>query len=140
MRGRFVSLAVVIVLVVSPLARAMCEASCVDVTTGSDSAAHVHHSHSAATHNDHAVKHDSHAEASAGVLQSVPGFSASSCCADAETRLTSVAATKSGIEAPAVSTAFFTVVDHRTGAVSMVTIRSATPAASPPSLTTPLRV
>jgi hypothetical protein len=36
--------------------------------------------------------------------------------------------------------AFFTMVDHRARHLSMVTVRSAAPAASPPSLTTPLRV
>jgi hypothetical protein len=140
MRGRFVSLTVVIVLVVSPLARAMCEVSCVDVTRRSDSAAHVHRPQTAATHDHHSVRHDSHPEAAVAVLHGSPGVSASACCADVEARLTSVAVTKRGIEAPAVSVSFFTVVDHRARDSSMVMIRSATPAAGPPSLKTPLRV
>lgn len=140
MRGRLVSLIVVIVLAAAPLARAMCEVSCVDETSRSDSAAHAHHAHTAPTPDHHTVKHDSHTGAAIAVFHGSPGVSASSCCADAEARLTSVAVTKRVIEAPAVAVSFFTVVEPRARDASMVTIRSAAPAASPPSLNTPLRV
>jgi hypothetical protein len=139
MRGRLVSLVVVIVLAAAPLARAMCELSCAEGSPRSDSAAHAHHTAAASTPNHHSVMHESNTTA-ATVLRGTPGASASSCCADAERLLTSVAATKAGIEAPAIDVGFFTVVDRRARDVSMVTIRSTIPAASPPSLTTPLRV
>ena len=140
MRGRLVSLIIVIVLAVAPLARAMCEVSCVEGIQHSDAAAHLHHTPSTAGHDHHSVKHDSNREAIAAAFHHAPEVSASSCCADAETRLTSIAATRPGSEAPAVSTVFFTIVDHRARDVSTVTIRSAASAASPPSLNTPLRV
>src|SRR5512139_516201 len=131
MRGRLVSLIIVIVLAAAPLARAMCEVSCVEGIQHSDSAAHAHHTPSAAGHDHHSVKHDSNTEAVAAAFHHAPEVSASSCCADAETHLASVAATRPGSEAPpAVSTVFFTTVDHRARDVSTVTIRSAASAAS----------
>ena len=139
MRGRLVSLVVAIVLVAAPLARAMCEVSCADGAHRSRSAAHAHHAPAASTHDRHSVKHDSSA-AAAMALCCAPGVSASSCCADAERLLISVAATKAGTDAPAIEVRFFTVVEHRARDVSMVPTWLTALAASPPSLITPLRV
>jgi hypothetical protein len=139
MRGRLVSLVVVIVLAAAPLARAMCELSCAEGPHRSTAAAHAHHAPAASTHDHHSVKHDSNTNA-ATALYGAPGVSASSCCADAERLLTSVVATKPGIEAPAIEVTFFAVADHQARDVSTITIRSAAPAASPPNLNTPLRV
>lgn len=140
MRGRLVSLVVVIVLAAAPLARAMCEVTCADGPHRSDAAGHAHHAPAASTHDHHSVSHDASTQA-ATALSRAPGVVMSSCCADAAERLqTSVAATRPVIEAPAVEVTFFTIVDHRARDVSMVAIRSIAPATSPPSLITPLRV
>ena len=139
MRGRFVSLVVAIVFAAAPLARAMCEASCAEGPHRSGSAAHAHHAPAASTHDHHSVKHDSNTVA-ATALCCAPGVSASSCCADAERLLVSVAVTKAGIDAPAIEVSFVTVVEHRARDVSMVTTWLTALAASPPSLNTPLRV
>ena len=139
MRGRFVSLALVIVLAVAPLARAICEVSCVEGPHRSDSVGHAHHAPAASTHQHHSVMHESKTMA-ATALRFVPGVAASSCCADAERSLTSVAATKPGIEAPAVVVTVVAVVEYRARDVLPVAIRSTAPAASPPSLNSPLRV
>jgi len=139
MRGRSVSLVVVIVLAVAPLARAMCEVSCADGPHRSDSAAHAHHAPVASTHTHHPVSDESHTVA-ATALSFEPGVAASSCCADAQRSLTSVAATKPGVEAPAVVVTFVAVVDYRATDGLQVTMRSTASAASPPSSNSPLRV
>jgi len=76
----------------------------------------------------------------AAALSFVPGVSASSCCADAERSLTSVAATRPGIEAPALVVTVVAVIEYRPRDVLPVAIRSTAPATSPPSLNSPLRV
>jgi hypothetical protein len=139
MRGRLVSLVVVIVLAAAPVARALCEMSCADGVHGSHSGAHAHHEPAGSTHDHHLMKHDADT-AGATAVSHASGLSASSCCADAETLTASVVATKIAMEAPVIEVTFFTVVDHRARDASMVTIQSSAPAVSPPSLKTPLRV
>ena len=136
MRGPFVSLVVVIVLAAAPLARAICDVSCAEGAHRSDSAAHAHHAPAGSMSGHHDMaKHEPNADLAKAPC-CVPGVSASTCCAS----LASIAATKTGIAAPAIELTSSTIIDHRARDVSMVTIRSATPEASPPSLRTPLRV
>ena len=139
MRGRLVSLIVLIVLAVAPLARAICEVSCAEGPHRFDSVAHAHHASAASTHDHHSVTHDSNTVAAAA-LSVVPGVSASSCCADAERSLTSVAATRPGIEAPVIVVTVVAVVEYRARDVLPIAVRSTAPATSPPSLNSPLRV
>lgn len=130
MRGRFVSLVVVIVLVAAPLAHAICEVSCEDGAHRSEATVHAHHAPAGSMPgHHHAAKHEPNTETAKAL-----------CCANPERPLASVAATKNGMQAPAIELTLFTVIDHRARDVSMVTIRSTVPAASPPSLHTPLRV
>ena len=139
MPGRLVSLVVVIVLAAAPLGRALCEVSCADGLHGSHSGAHAHHAPAGSTHDHHAMEHDSNTAPATDACRA-SSVSASSCCTDAERLPTSVVATKIGMEAPVIDVSLFTAVDHRARDVSMVTIQSRAPAASPPSLNTPLRV
>jgi hypothetical protein len=138
MPGRLLSLVVVIVLAAAPLGRALCEVSCADGLHGSHSGAHAHHAPAGSTH-DHSAMHDSNTAAATDVCRA-PSVSAFSCCTDAERLPTSVVPMKVGMEAPVIEVSFFTAVDHQARHVSMVTIQSRAPAASPPSLNTPLRV
>src|SRR5688572_7919568 len=140
MRGPFVSLVVVIVLAAAPLARAICDVSCAEGAQRSDSAAHAHHAPAGSmSGHRHTAKHEPNADI-ARARCCAPGVSASTCCADDDRSLASIAATKTGIAAPAIELTSSTIIDHRARDVSMVTIRSAIPAAGPPSLRTPLRV
>ena len=140
MRGRFVSLVVVMVLAAAPLARAMCDVSCEGGAHRSDATVHAHHAPAGSMPgHHHAAKHEANT-AAAKARCCAPEAAASTCCADAKRPLASIAATKIEIEAPATELTLFTVIDHRARDVSIVAIRSAVPAASPPSLHTPLRV
>ena len=140
MRGPFVSLVVVIVLAAAPLARAICDVSCAEGTHRSGSAAHPHHAPAGSmSGHHHTASHEPNPDI-AKALCCAPGVSASTCCAVDDTSLASIAATKTGIKGPAIELTSSTIIDHRARDVSMVTIRSAIPAASPPSLRTPLRV
>src|SRR6185436_16630439 len=139
MRGPFVSLVVVIVLAAAPLARAICDVSCAEGAHRTDSAAHAHHAPAGSmSGHHHSAKYEPNAD-NAKTPCCTPGVSASTCCADDDRSLASIAATKTGIEAPAIELTSCMVIDHRARDVPMVTMRSI-PAASPPSLRTPLRV
>ena len=130
MRGPFVSLVVVIVLASAPLARAICDVSCAEGALRADSAAHAHHAPAGSmSGHHHTAKHEPN-----------PDIAKAPCCADDDRSLASIAATKTGIEAPAIELTSSTIIGHRARDVSMVTRRSAIPPASPPSLRTPLRV
>jgi len=140
MRGPFVSLVVVIVLAAAPLARAICDVSCAEGAHRSDSAAHPHHAPAGSmSGHHHPASHEPNPDI-AKALCRAPGVSASTCCAVDDKSLASIAVTKTGIESPAIELTSSTIIDHRARDVSMVTIRSAIPAASPPSLRTTLRV
>lgn len=128
MRGRFVALIVAIVLAAAPLARAVCDASCAEGTHHTDAAVHAHHAAAASMHAHHVATPESSTK-----------IDKARCC-DADRQLASVAATKTGLEPPAIELTSFAVLDYRATSVSMVTIPSISPPPSPPSLHTPLRV
>jgi hypothetical protein len=127
MRGRLVSLVVAIVLAAAPLARALCDVSCADGAHHT-ATVHTHHAPAASMHG-----HDSSSPESNTKLDSARGC-------DADRLPASIAATKTGVEPPAIELTPFAVLDYHARDVSMVTRSSTAPAASPPALNTPLRV
>ena len=128
MRGRLVSLIIAIVLAAAPLARVLCDVSCAEGAHHADAAVHAHHAPGASMHGHHSASPESNTK-----------IDSARCC-DADRQPASIAATKTGIEPPAIEVSSFGVIDHQARDVSIITIRSASPAVSPPSLRIPLRV